>query len=298
MSAATETRDQEAVESEAIAIVNETVAEARAIEVTSPAQAQVAVEFLSKIADARKRSETARKFLVEPLNKHVKAINERFKGNLVPLDEADGVVRGKLLAFQQAEAAELAERQAAEDAARREREAEAEAERRRQAEAAATAEREAREAEERRQAQLRAAANERAREIALMGDEELVALTRGNVDQDVRLAGQEIESRRVAAEARDRAEKARREAEEATQASIALASAPAVSVEATSLSSKSGSAHARQRWVATIEDESRVPREYLMVDTKKINAAVKDGVREIPGVKIEQETGLAVRAGR
>jgi hypothetical protein len=223
----------------------------------------------------------------------------------VPLDEADGLVRAKLLAFQEAEAAALATRQAEEDAERREREAAAEAERQRQADEAARVEREAREAEERRQAELRATASERAREMALMNDDELHTLAEAGViddgsdaARDAQLAEQELASRRSARAAQILADDARRRAEEATQVSIAAQSAPAVRVTPTSLTARSGSASAVKRWTGVVEDESLVPREYLIVDQKAINAAVKAGVREIPGVKIEQVSGLSVRAGR
>ncbi len=52
----------------------------------------------------------------------------------------------------------------------------------------------------------------------------------------------------------------------------------------------------RKRWTATVTDPAQVPREYLVVDQRLINAAVKQGVREIPGVSIEHVPELAVRA--
>jgi hypothetical protein len=286
-------------EAVAVALVNETVEQARALEVQTPEQAQGAVEFLARIADARKRSETARKFLVDPMNRHVKAINERFKQNTVPLDEADQLVRRKLLTFTQAEEARVAEEQRRVDAERREREAKAEAERRRQAEDAECVEREAQAAERARQAQLREAANERAREIAMLDDGTLSVLADGEFsDDDACLAEAEIASRIAAREAQERADKARREAEEALQRQIATVSAPAATVRTTELASASGSASTRKVWRASVIDATRIPREYLAVDQKAINAAVRSGVREIPGVTIEQVDELAVRAGR
>jgi colicin import membrane protein len=286
-------------EAVAVALVNETVEAARAIEVRTPEQAQGAVEFLAKIADARKRSEAARKFLVEPMNRHVKAINDRFKQNAVPLDEADQLVRAKLLDFRKDEERRVAEEQARVDAERRKQEAEAEVERRRQAEEAERVERERQAAERARQAQLREAANERAREISMLDDGELGGLIARSPEDsdDMALARQEFASRQQAREARERADTARREAEEAQQREIAAKSAAAVTVRPTDLASASGSASTRKRWTATVTDATRIPREYLAVDQKAINAAVKEGVREIAGVTIEQVDELAVRAG-
>ena len=49
-----------------------------------------------------------------------------------------------------------------------------------------------------------------------------------------------------------------------------------------------------KRWVFDVVSESKVPRDYLMVDTQKIRQAVRDGIREIPGVEIYQEESLRV----
>ena len=51
----------------------------------------------------------------------------------------------------------------------------------------------------------------------------------------------------------------------------------------------------RMVWKHRLVDPAAVPREYLVVDEKKIRQAVRDGVREIPGVVIEQKPELAVR---
>jgi hypothetical protein len=286
-------------EQEAVAVVHATVGQARAIEVHTPEEARGAVEFLAKIADAKKQSETARKFLVDPMNKHVKAINDRFKRNAVPLEEADQLVRGKLLEFAHAEGERVAKEQARLDEQRQAAEEAAEEERRRQAQEAARVEREAAEVERARQAQLRQAENERAREIAAMSDADLEQLAvRNSLDaRDTALVTEEMSARLRAREATERAEESRRLAEEAQQREIAAKSAPAAVATTTQLASASGSASTRKRWTATVVDATRIPREYLAVDQKAINAAVKDGVRAIPGVRIEQVDGLAIRAG-
>lgn len=48
-------------------------------------------------------------------------------------------------------------------------------------------------------------------------------------------------------------------------------------------------------WVFDIEDESKIPREYLSIDPKKIREAIKAGVREIPGTKIYQDVAVSIR---
>jgi len=43
------------------------------------------------------------------------------------------------------------------------------------------------------------------------------------------------------------------------------------------------------RWTYEIEDEAMIPRQYLQVNGPAITKAVRDGVRDIPGVKIYQK---------
>ena len=73
---------------------------------------------------------------------------------------------------------------------------------------------------------------------------------------------------------------------------------PGISVvaPAAALRSGMGSANVVKRWTAVVVDEAQVPRAYLKVDQVAINAAVKAGMRDIPGVRIEQSDSLAVRA--
>jgi hypothetical protein len=44
-----------------------------------------------------------------------------------------------------------------------------------------------------------------------------------------------------------------------------------------------------------VEDISKVPLKYLMVDMDKVEEAVKMGVLEIPGITITQETTTKLR---
>ncbi len=43
-------------------------------------------------------------------------------------------------------------------------------------------------------------------------------------------------------------------------------------------------------WAFNVVDPAKVPAEYLVVDEKRIRQAVKDGIRQIPGVEIFEET--------
>lgn len=58
-----------------------------------------------------------------------------------------------------------------------------------------------------------------------------------------------------------------------------------------------GTAGLTERWTFEVVDESKVPRQYLAVDRQSIRKAVSAGVRDIPGVSIHLEEGIAVRVG-
>ena len=65
--------------------------------------------------------------------------------------------------------------------------------------------------------------------------------------------------------------------------------APAV-VEA-----KVGNSTIQKRWVFEVEDITKVPELYLVVDSAEVNDAIADGERSIPGLKIYQKESLSVR---
>lgn len=57
-----------------------------------------------------------------------------------------------------------------------------------------------------------------------------------------------------------------------------------------------GSTSVRKTWAYEVLDEGLVPREYLTVDEGAILLAVREGARDIPGVRIYQQESLAVRS--
>jgi hypothetical protein len=58
---------------------------------------------------------------------------------------------------------------------------------------------------------------------------------------------------------------------------------------------KVGNVVARKVWKFEITDTTAVPRQFLAIDEQAIRAAVREGVREIAGVRIYQEEEIAVR---
>jgi colicin import membrane protein len=288
--------DEETKLAEIAGDVAAVVVAARQIKVSTPQQAQDATAFLAEIKAEKTRAERARTFIVGPLNEQVRRINAKFKEAAEPLAEADQLVRRKVLRFHQEQERQLEREQARLDAQRRMEEKAAAAERQRAEKAARVAEREAEEAA----ARAREAAGADRAELETLTTADLAAIARGVAEAgrspspaERKIAASIVTERQAA----KRAAEARREAEEATQRSIATQAAPALTVAPPPpLAAAAGSASVRQRWVATVEDETKVPREYLKIDMAKINLAVREGERSIPGVRIEQVAGLAVRA--
>ena len=87
------------------------VREAKEIVVQDKDSLTTAVNFLGKIAIAKKGVDSRRRFFVEPLNQQVKSINDLFRGYSDPLAQADRIVRNKVLVYQAEEAKRVAEEQ-------------------------------------------------------------------------------------------------------------------------------------------------------------------------------------------
>jgi hypothetical protein len=58
---------------------------------------------------------------------------------------------------------------------------------------------------------------------------------------------------------------------------------------------ESGSASTRMVWKWKVSNDNAIPRDYLMVDGKAIDAAIKAGLREIPGISIFEEADVRIR---
>lgn len=81
------------------------------------------------------------------------------------------------------------------------------------------------------------------------------------------------------------------------QAAIAQRNAEAKEAVSTGpIRSSAGTASVRMVWDVEVVDPAAVPREFLAVNLPAIRQAVKDGAREIPGVKIERVPQASVRA--
>ena len=74
---------------------------------------------------------------------------------------------------------------------------------------------------------------------------------------------------------------------------------PPVPIEKTeekkTVNTLNGSATTKLVWTFEIEDTKKVPNGYKVINEKAIRAAVKAGVREIPGVRIYQDNELSIK---
>jgi len=68
-------------------------------------------------------------------------------------------------------------------------------------------------------------------------------------------------------------------------------------VEPEKIESKIGNVQTRKVWTWQVTNWEKVPDEYKELDTVAINQAIRDGVRDIKGLKIYQEEKLAITRG-
>lgn len=273
------------------------VERAKAIEVRTEAEAIAAGAFLVEVKEATTQAEAARKALVKPLNDHVKFINGTFKEKTGPLAEADTIVRGKVVTFERGQAQlrqaeqERVEREAREQ---REREEKAAREARERAEADAAAAAEAAESSRAEQDE----AGDLALEVRELSDEELRRTqdalgADGGLLADIVTA--ELERRETEAEA----ERARLELEAAQAAEAEIAARPVEApkvAKAGPIRTDGGTVSTVRKKVYEVVDEALVPRRFLVIDHKALNAAVQAGETDIPGVTIGEDISVAVRA--
>jgi len=58
---------------------------------------------------------------------------------------------------------------------------------------------------------------------------------------------------------------------------------------------ETGASHQRMKWMFEVEDENKIPREYLQVNEAKIRQAIAMGRHEIPGLRIYEKAVTVFR---
>lgn len=206
--------------------------DAGALRIFTAADLSYATDLLKSLTERGKQAEEERKRLVKPFNDGVAQINARFKSITLPLQDAVGMLKDKMLTFQRA-----AERKAEEERQRRQREQD----------------------EIDRKERERKAAEEA---------------------QNLKEATDGEEQDRAAPPAR---------IEEPPPPAVASSFKPSTYGQTGAIST------VKKVWKHELADISQVPAQYLLLDTVKVNQAVRAGIREIPGVRIFQTEELAVK---
>lgn len=237
------------------------VAGALAMKVTNPTEEADAIEALNDIKRSLKSVEEERKKVVNPINAAKTNAQNFFNKLKSPLEEATAILKPKVIAYQEAE-----ERRVREENAKREREAI-----------------ERQQAEQKRIDAEKEEANRVAKEAAEAARKASEAMAEKP----------DPEAEAKALEAAEAARKAAEELAAKREERPAFEMAEREEVAAT-VRTANGKATRKKVWEWTLVDRSKLPDEYLIVDEKKLNAVVKAGIRDIPGVKIEQVSKLAV----
>lgn len=229
------------------------------IQVVDKDSCETAIKLTKDLAALKKDIEADRDQLYKPAKKLADDISKRYKPILDAIEEVGKAAKGKILTWQQAER----DRQLA---------AEREAQRLRDEEALKNAQelqaqadeekRKTQEAAEAEAARLRAAGNDAAADAALAaGAEEAKVIDKG-LEQSIT-----------------------REIDDNTKA---LKVDAAVRTEGVTSS-------VVKRWTYEVTDIKALPAEMLEVNKGAIQSAIREGKREIPGLRIFQEESLAIR---
>ena len=234
------------------------IAAASARAITTADQFVSAGDVLKRIKAAKQQIEAARVSITGPLNESLRAANAQAREATAPFDQAERAVKARMTEYSTEQ-----------ERLRREKQRIADEEARA-----------ARERAERAAAEARAKAEQQARELRERAEAEAAA-------------GREAKAAKLAARADAKVERAEMNAD-VLQAAAAATVAPVVITEAP----KVAGVTMRQVWRFTIDDESKVPREFLKVDESKVRRyveAMKADAR-IAGVRIYTESQVAARA--
>ena len=140
------------------------------------------------------------------------------------------------------------------------------------------------------------AVNGLAKEISAPLDEGLRHLT-GQLNS---YASQvELERRKAEAAARRQAEEEQKRLDaEAKAAGVEAPLVPEVlpaETKTAAVRTEAGTSYQRKTWTFEVVDPAKLPREYMVLNESAVRAAIKNGVRNIPGLKIFETAQTVIR---
>jgi hypothetical protein len=140
------------------------------------------------------------------------------------------------------------------------------------------------------------AVNGLAKEVSTPLDEALRHLT-GQLNKYA--AHVELERRKAEEEARRQAEEEQKRLDaEAKAAGVEAPVVPEVlpaKPETAAVRTEAGTSFQRKTWTFNVENMDQVPREYMLLNESAVRAAIKNGVRSIPGLKIYETSSTVIR---
>jgi hypothetical protein len=248
--------------------------DAKELTVQDQESLNIAVMLGGSAKKISKAIDLKRKEIIAEPSEFVKGVNGLCKMITDSLDEAEKVTKAK-----------IGQHQAKVELERRETERKA---------------REAADALQRKLDAEVAEANRKAQEEARKRVEEEQRIKREKEEAEARERGaKEAELKAIAKKAEEERLAALKLAEEETAKNAVIAPtvvAPVVQETPKITRTEGGSASQRKAWTFEVIDAGAIPREFLMVDEAQIRDAVKMGVREIPGVRIFEETKVIFRS--
>ena len=267
----------------------ELLIQARALEIQTPEDVLSATTLLKNIQQNEKGLEEERLKITKPINAFLTDVNAIVKTVVIPTLEAKNLVKQKTLAYNQEQERIRKEEEDKRLQAERERLQKLEEER---------VERERIEAEKRAAEQAKLEAEqERLRKL----DEERIAkeaVSKKLNEAEEKKLKDEAEKQRIEREKLNQEkldiERQKREAEEENkrieEEKKVLADKKEAEEKAAAEAAKNKVKGIVKNWQWELLDESKVARAYCSPDSKKINAAVKAGIREIDGVRVFEST--------
>jgi len=279
------------VQQAALAELDATLARANAVQVTNVDEYASAVQVLSQIAAMKTRRTNERLDITRKMDAAKSAVMDFFANTFItPLDRIDGIIRGKVKAYDAEqkriadERRKAAEAEAARLRAETERKAREEAQR---AQLKAKAERE--EAERQRQEADRARKQEE--EARAKGDADMARAAAATARQlDAAAAKSEQKAERIS-------ETGAARAQSLTEQAAAIV-APVVLTEQTKVPGKAK----RTVWRHRITDAAKIDRKFMSPDESKIGATVralkKDAVDVVGGIEVWEEDDISIKAAK
>ena len=114
-------------------------------------------------------------------------------------------------------------------------------------------------------------------------------------EEAARIAEEEARKRKASKAEIEAARKAAEEEAKKHEIEAPLVTVPVMPEEQRAVRTENASAHQRKVWTFEIQNAALVPADYKIINEQAIRDAIRIGIREIPGVRIYEETKTVFR---